>query len=307
MANWAGAAVSLLLVAGIGVWGYQLLSRDVSGVPIVKAVEGPTRVAPEAPGGKAADHQGLAVNSVAGHGVAEAPADRLTLAPRGPGLTNEDQPLDEIVMPARLSLQENGKMTPQALSADGAVDTVAALSPVGTGKDMIASLADQIAGDTPPLSGSKKTDTGAAKVQVASLSADDIPAASKFTGGVAASLRPSLRPASLSTARPVPTAAAAETQVASLDVAPETIPAGTRLVQFGAYASAEIARSEWGKLDTKFGDFLEGKQRVIQKATSGGRTFYRLRALGFEDVADARQFCAAIVAGKAECIPVVTR
>jgi hypothetical protein len=90
-------------------------------------------------------------------------------------------------------------------------------------------------------------------------------------------------------------------------VAPETIPAGTRLVQFGAYASAEIARSEWGKLDTKFGDFLEGKQRVIQKATSGGRTFYRLRALGFEDVADARQFCAAIVAGKAECIPVVTR
>jgi hypothetical protein len=32
-----------------------------------------------------------------------------------------------------------------------------------------------------------------------------------------------------------------------------------------------------------------------------------LRALGFEDLADARRFCSALVAEKAECIPVVTR
>jgi hypothetical protein len=52
---------------------------------------------------------------------------------------------------------------------------------------------------------------------------------------------------------------------------------------------------------------LNGKTRIIQKATSGGRVFYRLRAMGFEDIADARRFCSALVAQNADCIPVVTR
>ncbi|MFD1809072.1 SPOR domain-containing protein [Gemmobacter lanyuensis] len=38
-----------------------------------------------------------------------------------------------------------------------------------------------------------------------------------------------------------------------------------------------------------------------------GRTFYRLRAQGFSDEADARRFCAAITAEGAECIPVTLR
>jgi hypothetical protein len=46
---------------------------------------------------------------------------------------------------------------------------------------------------------------------------------------------------------------------------------------------------------------------VIQRATSGGRVFFRLRAHGFDDVADARRFCATFVAQKVDCIPVVTR
>ena len=52
---------------------------------------------------------------------------------------------------------------------------------------------------------------------------------------------------------------------------------------------------------------LEGKSRVVQKATSGGRGFYRLRAMGFNDIADARRFCSALVAENADCIPVVMR
>ena len=46
---------------------------------------------------------------------------------------------------------------------------------------------------------------------------------------------------------------------------------------------------------------------MVQKATSGGRTFYRLRAMGFADIADARRFCAVLAAEKAECIPVTLR
>jgi ornithine cyclodeaminase/alanine dehydrogenase-like protein (mu-crystallin family) len=68
-----------------------------------------------------------------------------------------------------------------------------------------------------------------------------------------------------------------------------------------------VARAEWQRLRAALGDLLEGKSRVVQKAESGGRTFFRLRAMGFEDLADARRFCSALKAENIDCIPVVTR
>jgi hypothetical protein len=94
---------------------------------------------------------------------------------------------------------------------------------------------------------------------------------------------------------------------ASLDIDPATLPAGTRLAQLGAFESVAVAQAEWERLNGRFGDYLTGKKRVIQKASSGGRTFYRLRAMGFADLSDARRFCSALVAGNADCIPVTTR
>ena len=86
-----------------------------------------------------------------------------------------------------------------------------------------------------------------------------------------------------------------------------SLPAGTRLAQLGAYESAAVARSEWDRIHGQFEDYLDGKERVIQKAESGGRIFYRLRAMGFADLSDARRVCATLIAGKADCIPVTTR
>ena len=85
------------------------------------------------------------------------------------------------------------------------------------------------------------------------------------------------------------------------------MPAGTRLAQLGAFDSEEVAREQWDQMNQQFGVYLSDKRRVIQRATSGGRVFYRLRAMGFEDIADARRFCSALVAENADCIPVVTR
>ena len=127
-------------------------------------------------------------------------------------------------------------------------------------------------------------------------------------GGLKKSLRPVLRPKALqkvAATAPAPTPAAASAAAAEVDAA--SIPAGTRLAQLGAFDSAETARSEWDKLDAKFGDYLDGKQRVIQKAKSGGRVFYRLRAMGFADLSDARRFCSALLAERADCIPVTTK
>ena len=95
--------------------------------------------------------------------------------------------------------------------------------------------------------------------------------------------------------------------VASLDVEADSLPIGTRLAQLGAYDTPEIARGEWDKLNGRFEEIMDGKKRVIQMASSGGRTFYRLRAMGFDDMSDARRFCSALMAENADCIPVTTR
>ena len=46
----------------------------------------------------------------------------------------------------------------------------------------------------------------------------------------------------------------------------------------------EEARAAWDKMDAQFTDFLTNKRRVIEKALSGGKTFYRLRAMNFADI-----------------------
>ena len=92
MVNLAGAAVSVALVIGLGVWGYRLAVRDVAGVPVVRALAGPMRVVPEQPGGDVMPYQGLAVNEVAEAGASEGLVERLVLAPRPVDLTAEDAP-----------------------------------------------------------------------------------------------------------------------------------------------------------------------------------------------------------------------
>lgn len=88
--GYAGGVVSIALILGLGVWGARLILRDVRGIPVVEALEGPMRVAPEDPGGEVADHAGLAVNELLA-GQAAAPArDQVTLAPQGPGIVTDD-------------------------------------------------------------------------------------------------------------------------------------------------------------------------------------------------------------------------
>ncbi|MDJ0825438.1 MAG: SPOR domain-containing protein [Rhodobacter sp.] len=266
--NWVGALLSMALVAGLAVWAYQLVQRDVSGVPVVRALEGPMRVAPTDPGGERAAHQGLAVNSVAADGAAERPADRLILAPKPLDLTDEDLPQPRLA-----------EAPPVAEPAPELVADAAA-------------LADALAEGVTPLSA-----VVVPEVKV-------IPATVK---GVARSPMPSPRPAGDFTADKVAETVALAVAASAVEVDPGTIPPGTRLVQFGAFPSPEAARAEWAKLDLQFDDFLAGKNRVIQRAASGGKTFYRLRVMGFADINDARRFCSAFVAEGQGCIPVVTR
>jgi hypothetical protein len=307
-----GAAASLALVVGLGVWGYQLVMRDVSGVPVVRAVEGPMRTQPEDPGGSQADYQGLAVNSVAANGTAEAAADRVTLAPQPIELSQDDQPMSrlsapEADVPPQVIGQETDVATPRLSEAsvtayqNGDIDA------------LVAELTDGVA----PIGGAQREEEEQASapvivqpeplkpVEIAAIGAVAAPSSAlRNAPGVKVSLRPNLRPARFS---PATVQTSPGSGRATPEVDPNSLPAGTRLAQLGAYESAEVARAEWDRIYNRFEDYLQGKTRVIQRAESGGRTFYRLRAMGFDGLSDARRFCSALVAGKADCIPVTTR
>ena len=124
---------------------------------------------------------------------------------------------------------------------------------------------------------------------------------------IATSIRPQPRPKPASAGASVNLLAAAAPSAADPPVDAATLSAGTRLVQLGAYDDAAAASRDWVKLVGQYAVYFEGKRPVIQKAESGGKTFFRLRALGFDDEDAARRFCAVLLNDRAQCIPVLTR
>jgi hypothetical protein len=59
--HWVGTGVSVALLAGGIYWAFSIASRDVTQIPVVSAQITPMREAPENPGGKATENQGLNV------------------------------------------------------------------------------------------------------------------------------------------------------------------------------------------------------------------------------------------------------
>ncbi|RVT85151.1 SPOR domain-containing protein [Rhodobacteraceae bacterium CCMM004] len=303
--NLAGGVVSLALIGGLTVWGYQLLMRDVTGVPVVRALEGPIRVAPEDPGGRLAEHQGLAVNEIAAAGTAAGPVDQVQLAPPAANLAEEDLPAAELTAMMAPTPDLPVVDSPEdALPTDMAVaEALAPELPQPTGDpeaDALA-LAEAIAAGVAPLS------------ELAPAEGEDIAAAVPLRDdrGIARSPRPPARPAGLDTVAAAPAAEVTDVAQVSSDGAIEidvdTLVTGTRLVQLGAFPSAEVARAQWGEIGGRFEDVFDGKRRVVQRAESGGKIFYRLRAEGFADLSDARRFCSTLVSAGADCIPVELR
>lgn len=276
--NWVGAAVSLALIGGLLVWGYQLWVRDVTGVPVVRALEGPMRVAPDDPGGERADYQDLSVTRVASEGAEEVPVDRVVLAPPPVELTDED--LSVARLAASLPVIGSGEAD-TALAPD-VPDTPSATGDTGSGEP-----------------------TSAIELAIAEALGQTIAAPGHEDKGVVRSSAPPARPVDFS-AR-ILNVRTASAPVPQGEVPEELIPAGTRLVQLGAFPTPEEARAAWDKLDTRFGVYLDGKKRVIQTASAGDSTFFRLRAVGFDGLDDARRFCAVLVAENANCIPVIRR
>lgn len=294
MISLMGAASSVVLVLGLAVWGYQLTVRDVTDVPVIRALEGPARVQSADPGGQLALHTGLAVNNVQSDGEAEGPVPQVILAPDPIDLTQEDA-----VIPSPSEMEVDAEDV-----VEEAVGTVVSLnSEIATDDtdEQTRALVDRLSDGVEPLD--------ALAPEAEEIEADVArPILDPAVPGVRVSPIPGRKPdVDIAALQIAAALASAGGVVVAEDVDPADIASGTRLVQLGAFDDRETAGAEWDKIAARFEDYIEGKSRVIQEATSGGRTFYRLRAVGFEDLNASRRFCAVIVAANAACIPVLAR
>ena len=281
---WTGAALSLFLLAGAIGWSYQLIVRDVNQIPIVRAQLGPLRVAPDNPGGLTAANQGLSVTQLA---VNEKPllSNEIYLAPAAEILNEEN--LELKVIEEYESNKVDGAFEIKEVNAENSMN--------------LEALPDQ-----------KEVDSRSNNVGVLSKAAfsqkkieieNAVSLALSITNDPDKSLswlRPKIRPVGFYRNGNI-----TEDQIVSNEPMPK-LPIGSAVVQLGAFDSKSLAESEWQRFEKILGSILIPKKMVVQKAESGGKIFYRLRASGFSDISDARQFCTAI-SDKVACIPVVTR
>lgn len=274
--NWVGALASIALIVGLSVWGYRLAVRDVSGVPVIAALEGPMRVQPDDPGGRQAEHQGLSVNRVQAEGTAAPTADQVILAPKPLDLSKATP-----AVPAQRAVARPDTL-PQITKA-------AAPAPARDPAAAAQALIEELAAATSDADGPKI-----------------IPASA---GGLARSPRPVARPGGAKLIRVRSPSAPATTASGEMPsyVEATSIASGTRLVQFGSYDSEEEAKAAFGDLYSKYGAYMGEVQPLVQQATSGTRSFHRLRVTGFDDIAEARQFCAVFSADNLTCIPVTAK
>jgi hypothetical protein len=281
---WTGAALSLFLLAGAIGWSYQLIVRDVNQIPIVRAQLGPLRVAPDNPGGLTAANQGLSVTQLA---VNEKPllSNEIYLAPAAEILNEEN-------------LELKVKEEYESNKVDGAFE----IKEVNAENSMnLEALPDQKEVD------SRSNDVGVLSKAAFSQKKIEIENAVSLALSITNEpdkslswLRPKIRPVGFYRNGNI-----TEDQIVSNEPMPK-LPIGSAVVQLGAFDSKSLAESEWQRFEKILGSILIPKKMVVQKAESGGKIFYRLRASGFSDISDARQFCTAI-SDKVACIPVVTR
>lgn len=288
--QWGGALISVALILGMAFWAYRIVVRDVTGIPVVQASDSPLRIQPEDPGGRPADHQGFAVNDVVSDGAASPSAQTLILAPDPQELTSDDAAFGDLPIG-------------QADGADDMEQPVLDIADATTPEEQreaVLGIADQLIAEQQEQTEAIE-DAGNTAILAAVLEAATIADA---TGAPSSSPFPQLRPAGV---RQASSSAQTVSTPIVRDVAASAVPDGSRLVQLGAFQSEYVARGEWERMAKLFPGYLDDKSRVIQEAESGGKTFYRLRAMGFEDIEDARRFCAAFKSRNVDCVPVLVR
>ncbi|MEO1274363.1 MAG: SPOR domain-containing protein [Pseudomonadota bacterium] len=278
--KWGGALLSLAVLGLLIFWSYSLGVRDAREIPVIEALKTPARVVPDEPGGTEMAHKGLEVNEILAGGAAGAPDDA-DLAPEAMSLTDEDDLLPE-------------ELVETALTPEPSVDEDTA-----TAEELLELIRPS---DAPFSTVPSAEETETAAVEEPADNAAPRPRARP--GGFNAVATTPVQTAALTPEAPAPVAAA---PTGPTPVDPAALPAGTLLLQLGAFDSAGQAEAQWSRLIGAHSDLLAGKQHYVQRANSNGRIFHRLRVMGFDGRTAQRAVCDSLQARAVDCIPVTVR
>lgn len=276
-AAWAGAGLSLLVLAGLGLWVEDLLTRDTGRVPIIAARIGPVKTAAEDGPAPIAhrDVESYALGAPDGPGAAA----EARFAPATPAPSEEDVALGAMPMPApREEPAPAAEETRLAEIDPAAVTDAGGEAEPGASAESAPDAEPGPAGPVPPQG------TGSDLAPVATAPAPARP------GDLAERMAAARR--------------AAEAERASLERAAADAP---YQLQLGAFRTEALTRGAWERIANRHSELLYNRRLAVQTTTSGGETFYRLRVGPFTSLAEAASLCEALRARGQDCIPAANR
>lgn len=266
------AAIALGAVAafGIGIWfAYdQGVKRGASGAPpLIRADQGPTKVAPENPGGLQVPNQDKQIYERLGGNQQSATSGTEKLLP---------PPERPSAAPTQPGAQPNAQTSAVTVPNRPAPATVPGQSP--------AASANQTGLPNRTDAPSPSAVTTPAPSQPVAPKAEEKPAATPATRA----------PAQTATA-PAPAAAPSVTAT----------PGGSAKVQLASLKDQAAATATWNQLQKKFPEVLGGLQPSYERVDIAGKgTFIRLQAGPLKDRATAQNVCQQLAAKNQGCIVV---
>ena len=283
-----GAVISLNLILWAGYWTYNIISRDINGIPIVAAQPGPLRVAPDTPGGIEAENIELAVTKIASQELPPNPK-AVELAPGTEKLTPDDLTILQAIRQKKIIDRQAALNNQIHLGViEPNLSKEISLEPVNT----VTNTANY------SITENQSELVAAALALALKPSADNL-IANAVAQNKFKQIKPRLRPGSLLEASVSTTETVIRPALASVET-------GLAVVQFGTFATETVAFEEWDRLSKNLSVILDGRPKYVERIKRNGNEIYRLRLGGFVNIDDASRFCSAVISQE-NCVPVIAK
>ena len=283
-----GAVISLNLILWAGYWTYNIISRDINGIPIVAAQPGPLRVAPDTPGGIEAENIELAVTKIASQELPPNPK-AVELAPSTEKLTPDDLTIFQAIRQKKIIDRQAALNNQIHLGViEPNISKEISLEPVNT----VTNTANY------SITENQSELVAAALALALKPSADNL-IANAVAQNKFKQIKPRPRPGSLLEA----SVSTTETDIRPALASVET---GLAVVQFGTFATETVAFEEWDRLSKNLSVILDGRPKYVERIKRNGNEIYRLRLGGFVNIDDASRFCSAVISQE-NCVPVIAK
>lgn len=283
-----GAVISVNLILWAGYWTYNIISRDINGIPIVAAQPGPLRVAPDTPGGIEAENIELAVTKIASQELPPNPK-AVELAPGTEKLTPDDLTIFQAIRQKKIIDRQAALNNQIHLGViEPNLSKEISLEPVNT----VTNTANY------SITENQSELVAAALALALKPSADNL-IANAVAQNKFKQIKPRLRPGSLLEASVSTTETVIRPALASVET-------GLAVVQFGTFATETVAFEEWDRLSKNLSVILDGRPKYVERIKRNGNEIYRLRLGGFVNIDDASRFCSAVISQE-NCVPVIAK